>query len=235
VPEYNWQEDLGLIFDSRDVSLTVSIFNNNMQSYIYLVQLVDKNGNPIEVIPGNRTYQYQQSAAQLYGADGILTIHPRSMRGWSWTNTVAQMYGFNRDPEYAGKGNQGEYLPTVPPFRLVSILAYEARTNSNFLPLLTFRAEGEFNGAQNRYLGLDETETATPGYTLVNASVLLKINYSKRVPLQLQLGCNNILDKAYQSNMSRLKYFEFYSASPNGHLGIYNMGRNAFVKLTMPF
>ena len=46
---------------------------------------------------------------------------------------------------------------------------------------------------------------------------------------------NNIFDKAYQSNLSRLKYFEEWSASPNGHLGIYNMGRNSIVKLIMPF
>jgi iron complex outermembrane receptor protein len=234
-PEYNWQEDLGIIFDTRDVSATVSIFNNYLQSYIYLIQLVDANGNPIELIPGNKTFQYHQSAAQLYGIEGIVTIHPRSARGLIIQTNFATMYGFNRDPEFRGKGNQGEYLPTVPPFRALNSLAYEARTKSHVVPLITFRAEADVNGAQTRYLALNQTETATPGYTLVNASVNFTVRYTKKFPLQFQLAMNNILDKAYQSNLSRLKYFEQYSASPNGHLGIYSMGRNGVAKLIMPF
>jgi iron complex outermembrane receptor protein len=234
-PEYNWQEDLGVILDYRDFSSTISVFNNNLQSYIFLQQLVDANGNPIEIIPGNKTYQYEQATAQIYGIEGLISIHPRGLKGWTLANNFSSMYGFNRDEQYKGKGIYGEYLPTVPPFRWLSILTYDAKTNSHFIPAIQFRAEADFNGAQTRYLALDGTETPTPGYTLLNAGVFFAINYSSRVPMQLQFVMNNILDKAYQSNLSRLKYFEEYSASPNGHLGIYNMGRNMVVKLIMPF
>ena len=53
--------------------------------------------------------------------------------------------------------------------------------------------------------------------------------------LQFQLQANNLLDKTYQSNLSRLKYFEYYTQSPNSHLGIYNMGRNICLKAIVSF
>ena len=45
---------------------------------------------------------------------------------------------------------------------------------------------------------------------------------------------NNLFDVAYQDHLSRLKYFEFYSNSPTGHYGIYNMGRNVAIKIDFP-
>ena len=93
----------------------------------------------------------------------------------------------------------------------------------------------EYNAAQDRFLGLYNTETATPGYTLFNFSAGVNINYLKYQKLQIQIQANNIFDVAYQSNLSRLKYFEYYEESPNGRSGIYNMGRNICFKLIAPF
>ena len=61
------------------------------------------------------------------------------------------------------------------------------------------------------------------------------INYTKKFVMQFQLTVNNLLNTAYQSHLSRLQYFEYYTQSPNGHYGIYNMGRNICVKLIIPF
>ncbi len=85
------------------------------------------------------------------------------------------------------------------------------------------------------YLALDNTETATPSYTLINLGIITTVRYAQNFSLQFQVQVNNLLNTAYQSNQSRLKYFEYYSASPNGYLGIYNMGRNICVKMIMPF
>ncbi|NNU33897.1 hypothetical protein HK413_06595 [Mucilaginibacter sp. S1162] len=70
---------------------------------------------------------------------------------------------------------------------------------------------------------------------MFNLSAGTSIQYSGSHKLQLQLQVNNVFDKAYQSNLNRLKYFEYYSASPNGTSGIYNMGRNICVKAIVPF
>jgi outer membrane receptor protein involved in Fe transport len=58
---------------------------------------------------------------------------------------------------------------------------------------------------------------------------------SQKTNWQFQLQVNNVLDAAYQSNMSRLNYFEILPVSPNGHYGIYNMGRNVCAKIIFSF
>ena len=89
----------------------------------------------------------------------------------------------------------------------------------------------DHNAAQDRYLGLYKTETPTAAYTLLNGSVHTELNCGKRQTVQFQLQVNNIFNTAYQSHLSRLQYFEYYTASPNGRLGIYNMGRNICIKI----
>ncbi|WP_460503620.1 hypothetical protein, partial [Hymenobacter agri] len=52
---------------------------------------------------------------------------------------------------------------------------------------------------------------------------------------QLVLQVDNVFDTAYQAHLNRLKYFEYYAASPTGRTGIYNPGRNVAVKVVVPF
>ena len=88
---------------------------------------------------------------------------------------------------------------------------------------------------QDKYMGLYSTETATPEYTLLNASIIGDLRISKLYTIKLELGVNNIFNTAYQSHLSRLQYFEYYLVSTNGHWGIYDMGRNACLKLIATF
>jgi iron complex outermembrane receptor protein len=118
---------------------------------------------------------------------------------------------------------------------MVSSVSQTIQTKSKFLESINLKAEAELNAAQNRYLALNETEKATAGFSLFNFSINTHINYSENKSLQFQLQVNNIFDKAYQSNLSRLRYFEYYSNSPNGRYGIYNMGRNICLKLIASF
>jgi iron complex outermembrane receptor protein len=93
----------------------------------------------------------------------------------------------------------------------------------------------EYNATQNRFLALYQTETASPSYTLVHLSASTFIRYGKDNQFQLQVRVNNLMNTNYQNNLSRLKYFEYYTASPTGHTGIYNMGRNFCAKIIAPF
>ena len=121
----------------------------------------------------------------------------------------------------------------IPAYYLIS--APGADKKSKFFYSLTPKVEMEFEAAQNRYLGLNNTETPTPSYTLLNMGIMKEINYSKTKNIQFQFQVNNLFDVAYQSHLSRLKYFEYYAQSPDGHLGIYNMGRNVTLKAVVPF
>ncbi len=234
-PEQSLQEDIGANFISRDIDANVSVFNNNLQDYSYLIEVLNPNGTPEEIIPGNKTYEYAQSPAQLYGIESFLNLHPHSLKGFSFGNYFSLVYGYNRSEEYKDKGVEGEYLPLIPPMKLMSSVNQQIRIKNRRFPLLLLKAEVEIDGAQNRYLGLNGTETATPGYTLVNAAAVFTIHYSRKAFCHLQFQVNNLFNVAYQSNLSRLKYFEYYSYSPNGHYGIYNMGRNFILKLIIPF
>lgn len=235
VPEFSWQQDLGISGDFSDITASLSIFNNNIQNYIYLEQLTDGQGNPLTDAQGNKTFQYKQASAQLYGAEGWLAFHPRDWKGFSFTNTIAIVYGFNKKSEYRNKGDQGEYLPFIPPTKWLSNLQQVWTLRSRVFSSFTAGIELEYNARQGRYLALYHTETPTPAYTLLSLSASTTIHTHKDHAIQLQVQVNNLLDCAYQNNLSRLKYFEYYTQSPNGHLGMYNMGRSINIKTICPF
>ncbi len=235
VPEFSLQEDIGTSGEFPDVSFNLSVFNNNIQNYIYEAQEVDKNGNDIVIVPGNKTFQFQQTNALLYGMNATLGIHPANFKNFNFNNSFSLVYGFNLNPKFKNAGVNGEYLPFVPPPRLLSSVSYDIPTKGKTISMIHLKTEADCNAAQNRYLGLYKTETPTAAYTLLNASVLADINYTKKYVMQFQLTINNVFNTAYQSHLSRLQYFEYYAQSSNGHYGIYNMGRNICVKLILPF
>ena len=234
-PEFSLQEDLGISATFRDVSGEVSLFNNNIQNFIYLTLLADASGNAITDAQGNKTYQYQQAAAQVYGLEAWIALHPQQWQGFKVNSSLALVNGTNKNKSYKKQGIEGEYLPLIPPVKWVNTIAQKIQTRSKVITSLTPKMETEWNAAQHRFLGLNNTEAFTPGYLLVNAGLATEIQYSPHAAMQLMFGINNVFNTAYQSHLSRLKYFEYYSQSPNGRMGIYNMGRNMIVKLVMPF
>ena len=98
---------------------------------------------------------------------------------------------------------------------------------------LKFEVEHFF--AQKRVYLTDNTETPTPGYTLMNAGFGGNIvNKSNKPIVSIYFQINNLANIAYQSHLSRLKYFEPYPNNPTGRSGIYNMGRNISFKIIIP-
>ncbi len=234
-PEFSLQEDLGISIKYKDISAEASLFNNNIQNYIYMETVANAQGNPILDAQGNRTYQYQQSEAHLFGYEIWFAIHPEKIKGFRWDNSLSVVYGTNKNPDFKDKGIEGEYLPLIPPLKLMSGIEYEIKPKKGKLISLTPRFDMEFNNVQNRYLGLSGTENFTSSYTLFNVGLSAEIKYNKTNAVQIILQTSNLFDKAYQSHLNRLKYFEYYRISPNEHYGIYNMGRNISLKIIIPF
>ena len=224
-PEFSFQQDLGLIGYFRDINVSLSLFHNSIRNYIFLRQLVDHEEKPITDAQGNKTFQYDQSSARLYGGEASFDIHPRDWDGLQWNNALSMVIGSN---------SQGP-LPLIPPFHWLSSLSREWRLSNGWFSAIDPRVEVEYNGAQGRYLAKYQTETFTPAYTLVNLSLGTTIRTHPGKTLRAQLQVNNLFDRAYQSNLSRLKYFEYYASSPNGHHGIYGMGRNVCIRLWLSF
>jgi iron complex outermembrane receptor protein len=98
------------------------------------------------------------------------------------------------------------------------------------------KIEFDYFAKQDRVYLADNTETATPGYALLGAGIGTDIiNKSSKVLFSIAVSANNLTNAAYQSHLSRLKYFEQYPNNPTGRSGIYNMGRNISFKLIVPF
>lgn len=124
------------------------------------------------------------------------------------------------------------YLPNIPPLHWKSELRYDlirdGRTFTN-----TFIAVGlDCFAKQDHYLMEGDSETKTPGYTLLNVSTGTQIKHKNRVVANLSIIADNLLDKAYQSHLSRLKYADENPVT--GRTGVFNMGRNFIVKLDIP-
>jgi iron complex outermembrane receptor protein len=236
-PEFSLQEDIGVIAYLKDVDLMLEVFNNQLSNYIYQSRLDDANGNPVIIVPGNTTYQYQQSKARLYGAEFTFNLHPRNAKWFELNNSAAYVIGLNQNEQLIQQSNgAAKYLPFIPPLHLRSEVKLKLQGTYGIFSKVYFRAEADAYAAQNKFYALNDTETPTPGYTLINAGIgsTLKAKSGKTI-CELFLQADNLFDVAYQSNLNRLKYFEYYHASPSGRSGIYNIGRNLSAKVIVPF
>ena len=88
------------------------------------------------------------------------------------------------------------------------------------------------NLAQNHYYQADDTETRTPSYTLLNLSAGTDLNIRQKKVAGLYVTAENLLNRAYQNHLSRLKYCDVNSQT--GRQGVYNMGRNIVFKAVIP-
>lgn len=237
-PEFSLQEDIGFLAYFRDLDISLELFNNNIENYIYQSKQYDEHGEPVVIVPGNATYKYQQSAARLYGAELSVNLHPRVIHWLSWNNSAAYTKGLNRNKALIAKyGDEARYLPFIPPFHWRSELRADIPGSLGFLSKMYARLEADGYADQSEFYGVDDTETFTPGYTLFNVGAGTAVMNRKtgRMICELFMQMDNVFNTAYQANMNRLKYFEYYASSPNGRMGIYNMGRNFSVKLIVPF
>ncbi|MGN8056539.1 TonB-dependent receptor [Pedobacter sp. 22163] len=235
-PEFNLQEDIGIIAYLKDAEISMELFNNNIQNYIYQSRLTDANGNPVVIVPGNLTYQYQQSKARLYGAEISVNLHPSALKWLSFNNSLAYVVGLNQNQELLNKhGREAKYLPFIPPLQVRTEIKATAQKAIGIFDKPYIKIDAAFFADQDKFYALDNTETFTPGYTLVNGGVGSTLKTKKgKILCDIFLQADNIFNIAYQSNLNRLKYFEYYNPSPNGRSGIYNMGRNLSFKVIIP-
>jgi iron complex outermembrane receptor protein len=232
VPETNWQADAGVLLDQNEWEAGAEVFYNLISHYIFLRKLFDSNGKPLEIVPGNFTYQYQQGSASLYGAEYHINLHPSLLSGLQLHHSLNFVKGINTDAASLKLlGDDAKYLPLLPSLQTMNRLRWQSQQNKKSISDLYLQLEYETHATQNRFYAVDQTETATPGYQLVHLGGGFSIRNAKgKNVYQFLLSVNNLFNTAYQSHQNRLKYFEYYQSSPNGRYGIYNMGRNISVK-----
>lgn len=236
-PEFSLQADIAFLTNLPAWDISVELFTNTIQNYIYQARLFDANNQPVVIVPGNFTYQYQQSKAHLYGTEVSINYHPTSIKWLAFNNSLSFIRGLNLNSRLIELyGSTAQNLPFIPPLHTRSELRATLQRQIGPFSNLYARAEVDAYGKQNRFYGVDNTETFTAGYALLNVGFGTGIsNRTGHEVVRLFFQIDNLFDKAYQSHLSRLKYFEYYTASPSGQSGIFNMGRNLSAKIIIPF
>ncbi|HWZ03675.1 MAG TPA: TonB-dependent receptor [Mucilaginibacter sp.] len=240
-PEFSVQSDLGAFLTLPNVSASIEVFDNNIQNYIFQEQLLDANGNPQRVNPDgspnpNGIYSkfgYVQSKARIDGGEFYLDIHP--LPWLHFENSMTITYGTN-----LGTGSRVpdslKYLPFIPPLHTHSELRGTfAKGFGSFKNAYAFFGLDHYN-AQDRFFAAYGTETYTAGYNLLSAGIGANlVNAAGNKVIELFIEGTNLANVSYQSNMSRLKYFDNASVPAGVQPGMFNMGRNISFKVVVPF
>lgn len=232
-PEHSTQADLGLTWSSKHVLVNAAIFDNYIKDFIFIRKLQSVSGG--DSIPVSNNYQsdaayiYNQSDANLYGAELYVDLHPHPLDWLHFENTLSYVRGMFVNPTSDTTRN----LPYIPPFRWLVELRAQKKSISNCIKNAYVKVGLDINSAQNNIYSAYGTETPTPGYTLLNAGIGTDfVNKKGHTLCTLTVAGNNLTDVAYQSNLSRLKYLDENNVT--GRVGIFNMGRNVSVTLSVP-
>ncbi|HTR29765.1 MAG TPA: TonB-dependent receptor [Puia sp.] len=239
--EFSLQKDVGAALNLSQVTASISLFNNQIDNYIFQQQILDANGNPQRVNPNGTPnpnglyslFTYVQSKARINGGEFYLDIHP--VPWLHFENSLSLTYGTNQVD--GGKAPDSlRYLPFMPPPHTHSELrGTYAKGFGRIRNTYAFIGFDHFN-PQNRFFSAYGTETYTAGYNLLSAGLGMKlVNAAGKSILELYIEGTNLANVNYQSNMSRLKYFDNPVIPPGIQPGIFNMGRNISFKIVVPF
>ena len=240
-PEFSLQEDVGAFLTLANVSASAEVYSNHIQNYIFQEQILDASGNPERVDPDGSSnpdgqyskFTYVQSRARIMGGEFSLDIHP--LPWLHFENAATLTYGTN----LGDKGSQPDslkYLPFIPPLHTHTELrgSFSAKA-ARFKDLYAFVGFDHYN-PQNRFFSAYGTETYTAGYNLLSAGFGFNIvNAAGKKVVEFFVEGTNLANINYQSNMSRLKYFDNPAVPAGVQPGIFNMGRNVSFKIILPF
>jgi iron complex outermembrane receptor protein len=238
LPEFSLQEDLGLYFETEHFSGEVDIFNNVISNYIYNTKLSSKlGGDSLSTERGIAypVFKFTQTVAQLQGAEFSFDLHPHPLDWLHFENSISVLFAQNLSNKGVPVTDSTKYLPTIPPLHTNSELRADFKKKIGCFKEIFVKAGFQYFAAQDRVYSAYGTETRTPGYFLLDAGIGTSlVTKSGRKLFTVMIAGNNLTDEAYQSNMSRLKYFDNYPKNGSGRSGIYNMGRNFSFKLIIP-
>jgi iron complex outermembrane receptor protein len=229
-PETSLQADLGVLFNSKHLSIDAALFSNNIDNFVYLEKLGSLYGGDSITDPSDPapTFKFVQGKAALNGAELTIDIHPHPLDWLHFENTFSYVNAINKN-----QADSSKYLPFTPATRITSELRADfKKLNTNFVNFYVL-INAQVYLEQDHILLENGTETPTPGYTLYNAATGCDIKGKKNKAIcSFVLAANNITNVAYQSHLSRLKYAPLNYAT--GRSGVYNMGRNISLKVLVP-
>ena len=239
IGDHNLKTESSLQFDgtlginAEDLSAELNGFVNRINNYIFATKLQSVLGgdsireDPALALTPGPAFKYVQGDAILSGGEVVLNFHPHSLKWLHFDNSFAMVNAIQKN-----QGDSTKYLPYTPPYKFRSELKFMFNKNGKRLKDSYFKVGIDCYFKQDKVYYKFGNETVTPGYALVNAGFGTNINSKKRVVCSVFIYCSNLMDVAYQSNMSRLKYADINNVT--GRTGVFNMGRNISFKLVIP-
>ena len=230
--ETSLQTDAGLEFNSEHITLGAGIFYNAINNFIYYRKVLNSTGQDSLIVePGTgdkfNVFKFDQQSAHLYGVEFNMDIHPHPLDWLHFENT----FSFTR-AQFTTAIDGSKNVPGIPAARYLSQLKGNFLPKGNSVRNLYVSLESDYTFRQkNGFTGYD-TETATPAYWLINASVGTDITKKGNTLFSISFSGNNLTDVAYQNHLSRLKYTAVNNVS--GRQGVFNLGRSYNVKLNVP-
>ena len=199
---------------------------NSIDNYIFSSKLPDKNGTDF-IIDNFPAFKFRSGNARIMGAEFSIDIHPHPQHWLHFENSFSYV-----NSQLLNQPDSSRNLPLTPAPKWKSDIRVDIHNSLKTLKNLYFLVGIELNFAQNNIYSAYNTETATPAYTLLNASIGTDVVIKKHTLFSVFINGSNLTDEAYQSHLSRLKY-----APENlltGRTGVFNMGRNISMKVIVP-
>ncbi len=229
-PEFSFQTDLGLFFNSHHLTTEVSLFYNKIDNYIFAQKLINAAGvdsiiDPLDPAPA---FRFVQGNAYLLGGEITFDLHPHPLDWLHFENAISWVKGIQQN-----QPDSTRYLPFIPAARLRSELRGDFNKVGRNIRNGFIFVEGSYTFEQNNFYSAFDTETATPAYFLLNAGFGGSVSTKQgREICKVYITAENLLDRGYQSHLSRLKYAPQNLAT--GRQGVFNMGRNISLKVLAP-
>ena len=195
-----------------DVSLDyktrhLELYVNPYLNYVRNYIYLQPTGETMENLP---VYRYAQDDSYLYGGEAGFHFHPHP---WDWLH-LSGSYSST-----FGQDLKGNHLPLMPSQK-VNMTVRASFPGKKAMQTFSAYLQEEYSFAQNL---VAQYETPTPAYNLVNAGLTFDLDINKQKVL-LNLTAENIFNETYYDHLSRNKQY-----------GIYDMGRNFTLRLSLPF
>ena len=225
-PENSLQIDYELGFESEHISSKLNLFMNSIDNYIFSSKLPGKNGND-SILQNFPVFKFKSGNARIMGAEFSIDIHPHPLDWLHFENSFSYV-----NSQLMNQPDSTRYLPLTPAPKWKTDIRVDIHNSLKNMKNLYFLIGIEHDFTQNNIYSAYQTETATPAYTLLNASIGSDIVSNKHTLFSVYLNGSNLTDEAYQSHLSRLKYGPENYAT--GRIGVFNMGRNVSLKVIIP-
>lgn len=203
-PEDAYETDISLHFHGNYLSFDAACFYNQIRNYIFISPTSGTTSSGMDI------YRFAQANAKLFGGEAGLHFHPKTMP-WLHIKGVFSTV--------SGKQENGNYLPFIPAPKF----RFEVRAEKEKIAFLKYPRVWISSLSALKQYHPSPHETATPGYTLINAGTNVTVRIVNQ-QIILGLVASNIFDTLYFDHLSTLK-----------SVGYYNQGRNFNFSLKIPF